>query len=138
IVFPFAIVTLFYLLSRRMPRVAFLVSPLWGIPLAAGVASIWYWPMYERHGYQFINEFFIQHHFQRFTSNKYQHPQPFYFFLWVLPLMTLPWMPFFLFNTWRQINSLIGRLRGQDELADETDAARRLRYFAWAWLLVPL
>ena len=44
-------------------------------------------------GHQFIDEFFIQHHFQRYTSNKYLHPQPFWFFFVVLPLMTLPWMP---------------------------------------------
>jgi hypothetical protein len=50
--------------------------------------------MYLQHGNEFLDEFFVQHHFQRFTSNKYRHPQPFYFFFWVLPLMTLPWLPF--------------------------------------------
>jgi len=138
LVFPVAIVGLYFVFVRRWPCRDLLYSAFWGVPLLLIVASVWYVPMYLRHGNTFVDEFIIQQHFQRFTSNKYQHPQPFYFFLWVLPLMTLPWMPFFLINTWRQINSLIGRLRGQDELADETDAARRLRYFAWAWLLVPL
>ncbi|MEP6789402.1 MAG: phospholipid carrier-dependent glycosyltransferase, partial [Acidobacteriota bacterium] len=87
-VFPFAIVGFFYVLSRRLPSRTFLISVAWGTLLAIAVAATWYLPMYERHGYQFIDEFIIQQHFQRFTSNKYQHPQPFYFFLWVLPLMT--------------------------------------------------
>ncbi|MEO6051050.1 MAG: glycosyltransferase family 39 protein, partial [Pyrinomonadaceae bacterium] len=101
IVFPFAIIGVFYLLSRRQPSRTFICSSVWGTLLALAIAAIWYLPMYQRHGYGFIDEFFIQHHFQRFTSNKYQHPQPFYFFLWVLPLMTLPWLPFFLAAIWK-------------------------------------
>ena len=84
IVFPFAIVGLYYLLSWRRPGKVFVASLVWGTVLAVAVAGVWYVPMYLRHGYEFIDEFFIQHHFQRFTSNKYQHPQPFHFFLWVL------------------------------------------------------
>ncbi len=101
IVFPFAIVGLFYLLSRQLPSHVFAISLFWGTLLALAIASVWYLPMYQRHGSQFIDEFFIQHHFQRFTSNKYLHPQPFYFYLWVLPLMTLPWLPFFLTSIWK-------------------------------------
>ncbi len=100
IVFPFAIVGFYYLLSRRFPDRTFIYSLLWGVPLAAAIACLWYLPMYQRHGYAFIDEFFIQHHFQRYTSNKYFHPQPFYFFLWVLPLMTIPWLPFFVVSLW--------------------------------------
>ena len=29
--------------------------------------------MYQANGWKFIDEFFIQHHFQRYTSNKYKH-----------------------------------------------------------------
>ncbi|MEO7659560.1 MAG: glycosyltransferase family 39 protein [Pyrinomonadaceae bacterium] len=134
IVFPFAIVAFYYLISLRLPGRQFLVSLIWGTLLAVVVASIWYWPMYQRHGYEFINEFFIQHHFQRFTSNKYQHPQPFYFFFWVLPLMTLPWLPFFAVALWRQVRSLIS---GRSDAGDQT-GKRSLQRFAIAWLLVPL
>ena len=67
------------------------------------VAATWYVPMYLRHGWQFIDEFIIQQHFERFATNKYQHPQPFYFFFWVLPLMTIPWLPFFLWAVWKTI-----------------------------------
>ncbi len=100
IVFPFAIVGGYFVLRRRMPSVGFIASLVWGTLLAAAVAAIWYWPMYQTNGWKFIDEFFIQHHFQRFTSNKYMHPQPFIFFFWVLPLMVLPWMPAFLAAIW--------------------------------------
>jgi 4-amino-4-deoxy-L-arabinose transferase-like glycosyltransferase len=134
IVFPFGIVGLYYLMSFRIPDKAFMFSLLWGTVLALGVAAIWYVPMYERHGYQFIDEFFVQHHFQRFTSNKYQHPQPFYFFLWVLPLMMFPWLPLFLAAAYKGVRDGYRRLR------DQAGEARPdpLKIFGFAWLLVPL
>lgn len=136
IVFPYAIVVFYHVLQRRLPSSHLIVSLFWGTALAAAVASVWYLPMYWRHGWEFIDEFFVQHHFQRYTSNKYKHPQPFYFFIWVLPLMTLPWMPFFLAAIWNNAKAFVARLRIQTERDDlPTD---RLTTFAFAWLLVPL
>lgn len=139
VVFPFAIVGAFYLFSRRLPGRVFLMSLLWGGLLAVAIAAVWYWPMYRQHGFEFIDEFFIQHHFQRFTSNKYQHPQPFYFFFWVLPLMTLPWLPFFLAAIWRLAKGMFTRVGA------ETQSQARLPFsssplllFSLAWLIVPL
>ena len=123
IVFPFAIVVFYHLLSWKFPSRVLILSFFWGTMVAAIVASAWYLPMYRTHGWSFIDEFFIQHHFQRYTSNKYFHPQPFYFFFWVLPLMTIPWLPFFFAGIWHTIK---GGFR------------EPLLKFAWAWLLVPL
>ncbi len=135
IIFPFAIVGVFYVLSRRLPSRTFVMSLLWGIFLAVAIASIWYLPMYLRHGDRFIDEFFIQHHFQRFTSNRYQHPQPFYFFLWVLPLMTLPWLPFFLASIWTFTRRFVHRVPASHALPFSPSP---LLLFSAAWLLVPL
>ncbi len=71
--------------------------------------STWYAPMLLIHGRAFIDEFFIQHHFQRFLTNKYKHPQPFYFFPMVALLGCLPWTPYLLrslfssFKDWREL-----------------------------------
>jgi hypothetical protein len=111
--------------------------------LAAAIAGVWYLPMYQRHGYEFIDEFFIQHHFARFTSNKYQHPQPFYFFLWVLPLMTLPWLPFFLGAIWRILKTIFQRReaktgRNRQSAIRNPQSLTALILFSAAWILVPL
>jgi len=138
-IFPLGIVGLYYALSRRWPGRVFLISLVWGAILCLAVASIWYLPMYLRHSSAFVNEFFIQHHFERFTSNKYQHPQPFYFFFWVLPLMTIPWLPFFIVAMWTQTKDLIRKIRWD---AAETSIVERkeqnLHRFAVAWLFFPL
>lgn len=131
IVFPFAIVTFYHVLAWKWPKTSLLLSLIWGTAISVVVASAWYLPMYLTNGWKFIDEFFIQHHFQRYTSNKYFHPQPFYFFLWVLPLMTIPWLPFFFAGTWRGIKTAIGKVEDAEEV-------RSLILFSFAWLLVPL
>jgi len=145
ILFPFAIVLLYHLLAWKRPAWSFVGSLFWGTLLAAAVASTWYLPMYMRHGYEFIDQFFVQHHFQRYTSNKYLHPQPFYFFFWVLPLMTIPWMPFFIASVWSASKRIIsgdeaGSATGNDSAEPVVDAIvpRSLLLFALAWLTVPL
>ncbi len=137
IVFPFAIISFFHLLSFRFPNKTFFISLLWGLPLTAAVAATWYLPMYLANGWQFIDEFFIQHHFQRYTSNKYQHPQPFHFFFWVLPLMTIPWLPAFFAGLWLGAKDLI--FAGGDTAQRYRNVAFGPLYlFAAAWVAVPL
>lgn len=152
IVFPYAIVAFYYVLSRRMPSRKFIISLFWGTSLALAVAAVWYLPMYLRHGWEFVDEFFLQHHFQRFTSNKYKHPQPFYFFFWILPLMTLPWLPFFLAAIWRIVRELFNRrdpetrrkgqpgsvLSGEKSNPLALSLSRPLILFSLSWLTVPL
>ncbi len=144
IVFPFAIVGFYYLLSWRFPNRAFIFSLVWGTIVSVAVASAWYLPMYQRHGWGFIDEFFIQHHFQRYTSNKYFHPQPFYFFFWVLPLMTIPWLPFFAAAIWDLVRNIFHH-RDTKPTELMISQSSRLRVspsplirFSLAWLLVPV
>ncbi|CAN5602077.1 hypothetical protein BH10ACI3_BH10ACI3_09480 [soil metagenome] len=139
ILFPIAIVAFYYVLSLRLPSRAFLFSLTWGTLLSCVIAAIWYLPVYQQNGYEFVNEFFIQHHFQRFTSNKYQHPQPFYFFLWVLPLMTMPWLPFFFGAVWKTARVYIYRKNAESQDGSKPLLARSpLLLFTVAWMLVPL
>lgn len=133
IVFPFAIVGLYFLISRRFPSRKFFVSLAWGIPLLVAIAAIWNLPMYLLHGWKFIDEFYIQHHFQRYTSNKYQHPQPFYFYFWVLPLMTLPWTPWLFGGIFNSVRSFFEKANGPDNLD-----SRALSTFAAAWIVIPI
>ncbi len=134
IVFPFAIVAFYFVLSRRLPDRKFLISLLWGTALALAIAAVWYVPVYLRNGWTFVDEFLIQHHFQRFLSNKYQHPQPFYFFFWVLPLMSLPWLPFAIAGIAKWVTSL--RKRESNEKVPNSPTP--LLLLSFAWVAVPL
>ncbi|HEX8250833.1 MAG TPA: glycosyltransferase family 39 protein [Pyrinomonadaceae bacterium] len=141
VVFPFGVVAVYYLFSFKFPPRTFVFSLFWGTILSLSVAALWYLPMYQAHGWEFIDEFFVQHHFQRYLSNKYLHPQPFWFFWLILPLMTIPWLPFFLASIVDLIKNIFqprynGHAPGENKKLSTLDS--RLSTFALAWLLVPL
>ncbi|HEY2846943.1 MAG TPA: glycosyltransferase family 39 protein [Pyrinomonadaceae bacterium] len=130
IVLPVGIVTAYYVLTRKRPSGQLPLSLVWGTILSTAVAAVWYVPMYVQNGWRFIDEFIVQQHFARFVSNKYQHAQPFYFFLWVLPLMILPWLPFFLLGVWKGIKNCVTPASDDD--------IRDITLFGLSWVVVPL
>ena len=128
IVLPIGIIGVYFVLRRESPARSFRLSLLWGLPFALIVATCWYGPMIYRHGGTFIDQFIVQHHFARFLSNKYHHPQPFYFYVPVMLLMALPWTVVLLagFASSRRWS---WRGRGPVDL---------MRVFALSWVVVPL
>ena len=124
----FGVIGLYFVLRREWPLRPFLLSLIWGVPASMLLASIWYGPMLARHGWTFIDQFIIQHHFARFVSNKFHHPAPFYFYLPILIGLALPWT---IVLGAGLISARRWNWRGQSSLD-------RARVFALAWLLVPL
>ncbi len=127
VVIPAGVVMLYFLLRRRWPDLIRL-GILWGPALSLALAAVWYAPVIERHGWKFINEFFVQQHFARYLSNKYKHPQPFYYYVPIMILLTLPWSAFV-------VKSLAGVRRWK--IRDD-GAENRLCVFALAWLVAPI
>jgi 4-amino-4-deoxy-L-arabinose transferase-like glycosyltransferase len=128
IVIPFGVLAVFYLLRHESPNREFVKSLVWGVPLAIAEAAVWFGPMLQRHGWKFIDQFIVQHHFARFVTNKYHHPAPFYFYLIVLAALALPWTiflaaGFFSCRRWHW--------RG-------TASLDRLRVFLFCWIAVPV
>lgn len=128
IVIPFGVVGLYYVLRRAWPSRSMILSLFWGMPLALAVSAIWYGPVIARHGWTFIDEFFIQHHFARYVSNKYHHPQPIYFYPVIILMLALPWTPY-LIAAFVKVRSW--KWRGGDGLSI-------VRVFSLAWLLLPI
>jgi 4-amino-4-deoxy-L-arabinose transferase-like glycosyltransferase len=128
IVIPFGVVSVYYLLRRQWPKRQVWLSLLWGVPLAIVVSAIWYGPVIARHGWLFVDEFFIQHHFARFVSNKYHHPQPIYFYPAIILMLALPWTAFLV-----EAVAKVRRWswRGEDSLSI-------VRVFSLAWLAMPI
>ncbi len=126
IVMPLAIIAPYLLLTGRWRIVLNPRLLIIGAIVFIATASLWYGPVIARHGREFINEFFVGHHFQRYLTNKYRHPQPFYFFPLVVVAGSFPWTFFLLSNLWRCAR------RGR-KLFDD-----RLRLFLLLWLVVPV
>jgi 4-amino-4-deoxy-L-arabinose transferase-like glycosyltransferase len=45
----------------------------------------------QRQNPTFFSEFFLQHNLERFATNRYQHAQPFWYYLVVVVLAMMPW-----------------------------------------------
>ncbi len=121
-----AVFCLHLLLSRRWV----LFSKLWlfpGLLVFLLVALPWYWLCYRENGFVFIEQFLIQHNLERFTTDRYQHSQPLWFYGAVLGAGFFPWifhLPTSLHHAWRNLKKL-----------PHTRDGREL--FIWLWILVP-
>jgi 4-amino-4-deoxy-L-arabinose transferase-like glycosyltransferase len=136
IVIPIGVVGLYHLFRRRLPERSAFISLAWGIPLALIVASSWYAPVIWRHGWPFIDQFIIQHHFARYVSDKYHHSRPVYYYLMVIPLLALPWTAFFIDSVMQVRSWLKGARFSPGDRSH--DRLSRLLTFALAWFLFPL
>lgn len=57
------------------------------------VAAPWYLAVSFAYGRQFLDEFFLEHHFLRLYTDRLQHVQPWWFYLPVLAAGLFPWTP---------------------------------------------
>lgn len=121
-----AILVLYFLMTGQLRSVRWR-DCLIGLIVFVAVAGSWYVPVTLRHGWPFIEEFFIRHHFERYTSNEFGHPQPFYFFFLVAIAGALPWT-FLLIPAAARLRSL----KPQESMQDS------LMILAWLWVAVPL
>ena len=92
---PGAAVVLWLLLGPRgapraaLARAAFGDAPAWLLRLS--VALPWYGYALHRHGWAFVEGFLLHHNLQRFSGPLEGHRGSLMYYLWVLPLLMLPW-----------------------------------------------
>ncbi len=92
-------------LALLMPRLRKgfrrLFSPA-GMLLAAALVVPWFALMQKRRP-DFLHVFFVEQHFQRYLTPKYNRGAPWWFYLAVLPGGLLPWTAPFLAGLWRAV-----------------------------------
>ena len=75
------------------------------IALYFAVTTPWYWLVQARTG-TFFRVFFLQHNLERFGTNLFRHPQPFWYYLPVTLLALLPWTVWCCLACWRGLKRL--------------------------------
>jgi 4-amino-4-deoxy-L-arabinose transferase-like glycosyltransferase len=121
-----ASLSLFVLTTRRWDLLKILLRP--GAVLSGlAVALPWYWLCYRANGWTFIQEFLINHNLARFATDRYQHPQPFWFYIPVVFAGFLPWVFQIVPPAWHWL-----RHRGR-EVQGELESS-----LFWTWALIPL
>jgi 4-amino-4-deoxy-L-arabinose transferase-like glycosyltransferase len=82
-------VALWVIATRRWRDALRLFHPA-GIATFCATALPWYTLCAARNP-TFLRVFLLEHNFERFTTNRYQHAQPFWFFAPILLLALFPW-----------------------------------------------
>ncbi len=91
VVLPALVIGPWLLAQGRWRDMLRLLHPL-GLAVFAAIALPWLWAMQQRYP-DFFDYFIVEQHFRRYASRNFNNVQPGYFYVWVLPLLTLPWSP---------------------------------------------
>src|SRR5215470_2903879 len=131
-----------YALLRRDAKI-FLRS-LWlpGFLLSLAIALPWYAAIQMKVP-QFFRVFFIQHNLERFGTNLYQHSQPFWYYIPVFLLSTLPWIVFTLPALIEAVRGGVRQLQGASQTAQADgntgeNSGDQLPLFLLLWIAIPI
>lgn len=108
IMFPFGI-ALVYMVITEGWRGAGKVFSLKGALLFLLISAPWYLAQFSINGGEFIDQFFIKHHFKRFTEVNSGHGGAFYYYVPVLICGLFPWIAFLpsgIRESWSRTNTL--------------------------------
>jgi len=98
-----------------------------GFVIMMAIAVPWYVMMWFRHGNEYLQSFFVGDNYQRFATDRFNEPRPWWFYLPVVAGGLLPWTPLAL--TW--LGPITQFLRGRRSVGTID-----LRLLLWA--LLPL
>jgi len=108
------------LLCKIKPKKGFLITILISVP--------WYILELIKEGKPFWDNFFGYHNFQRYTSVVNNHAEPFWFFLYIMILASLPFTPFLYHGIFKAFKDF---LRSSKESCNITDT---LYTYSLCWL----
>ncbi len=109
-----------------------ILRTLWpaGILLYLAVTLPWFITV-QRANPAFFRTFFLQQNLERFSSNFYHHPQPFWFYLPVALLALVPWTVFV-------FAALVDAVRDWRFSLQQPSGAEDLRTYLTIWFLLPM
>lgn len=106
-----------------------------GMLLFCVIALPWYVAVQVRNP-DFFHAFILQHNLERFSSNLYRHREPFWYYIPVVVLATLPWTVFAVAAVAETIRAWWSERREMLKSADGNEDT--LNVFLLIWFLVPV
>lgn len=122
-----------YSLLRRDGKI--FVRSLWwpGMVLFFAVALPWYVAVQTKVP-QFFRVFFVEHNLERFGTNVYHHSQPFWYYLPVFLLSTVPWTIFIILAIVETARSKVWKTDSDALNSDD----RCFQMFLLLWIAIPV
>ena len=109
------------LLRKINPKKGFLITILISVP--------WYILELIKEGKPFWDNFFGYHNFQRYTSVVNNHAEPFWFFLYIMILGSLPFTPFLYHGIFKAFKNFLKSLK------ENCKASETLFTYSLCWLI---
>lgn len=122
VVLPMLVLGPWLLAQGRWRDVLRLLNPV-GLIVFAALSVPWFLAMQARYA-GFLDYFFLEQHVRRFAQSGFNNVQPFWFYLVVLPVLTLPW------SLW-----LLPAIRAARQTSWRSLIGSDTGFFVW-WLVV--
>ena len=121
---------LFALFQNDFPRILKILNIIPGLFIVFIISFPWYLIELLIEGKSFLESFFGYHNLQRFTSVVNSHGEPWWFFLIVLCIASLPFTPFLLISIWHNFCNIFKWNRRVIKKPDKS-----LFEFSFFWLI---
>jgi 4-amino-4-deoxy-L-arabinose transferase-like glycosyltransferase len=133
-----ALVLVVFCATQRNPRALLRTLDPLGIAAFVLIAGPWY-VLVQLHTPEFFRVFFLQHNLARFGSNLYRHKQPFWYYIPVALVGTLPWTVWLLHGIGDAWSALRSQIRGGPAARSEAFGATfTFEIFLAVWAVVPI
>jgi 4-amino-4-deoxy-L-arabinose transferase-like glycosyltransferase len=134
-----AIVTAFAALRKEW---SLLRRSFWwpGVLLYFAIVLPWFIAV-QRQNPTFFREFFLEHNLERFSTNRYQHHQPFWYYIVVVLLAIMPWTVVALRALWDGVQTSVAEWRALHLKKSEQKASHpgdAFPEFLVLWALIPI
>jgi 4-amino-4-deoxy-L-arabinose transferase-like glycosyltransferase len=108
IALPAIVVAPIVAIERRSSRLV-LADVIAAAALFVLLAAPWYLVMWWRHGTPYLESFFVGDNLERFATDRFNEPRPFWYYLPVVAGGIAPWSPFLLLGFGAALRLLTGR-----------------------------
>ena len=124
---------LFSLIRNDINFLLVKLRPIYGLFVSSFIALPWYIAEIIVEGKPFINSFFGYHNFQRFTSVVNSHSEPWWFFVLIFIISSLPFTPILIFSIYKFLYSFFNFKSNQ---LSRKDSINSFIDFSASWLIV--
>jgi 4-amino-4-deoxy-L-arabinose transferase-like glycosyltransferase len=132
-----------YAVLRRDSKIFVRSLSVIGFLLFAVIVLPWYLAV-QHQVPQFFRVFFIEHNLERFGTNLYQHSQPFWYYIPVFLLATIPWTLFAVpalidarKNMWKRWRTN-SQSANPESVTIDADVDDGLTSFLFIWIIIPI
>jgi len=101
-------ITSFLLTQKDRKNLLCKINPKKGFLITIFISAPWYILELIKEGKPFWDNFFGYHNFQRFTTVVNNHAEPFWFFLYIMILASLPFTPFLYHGIFKVLQDFLG------------------------------